>query len=313
MTRSGSVFKGPFLLWDSVHSGYDVRKNIESYLIGLASVARRGVRCHPSRRETIVFHNSWSGGYYHWMTEALPRLFSLKGIWAESALLIPYYIPNRWFMPWLHEIGGFLEYVDFERGRNVLLRNAVLPKNPTRQDEFDVDNLRAVRTAILAAAGAGSSRKPHRLVYITRRNAKWRKVLNEEEIIDRLASIGFEIFDFDRLAYMDQVRTVAQAGILVSIHGAGLTNLMFMAPGTHVVEGAMRPSYPLTYNRLRKTHLVNPSYVRLAEVFEIKHRLVLCEVSQMKTPKRRGKAVNINDHDLIFDVEELMSTLRDIR
>lgn len=80
-----------------------------------------------------------------------------------------------------------------------------------------------------------SRRFPER-IYITRRNVFYRQVVNEPAVIDFLSHHGFQILDPGRLPLVDQAAAFAAAKVIVSVHGAGLTNLVFAQPGTTVIE-----------------------------------------------------------------------------
>ena len=47
--------------------------------------------------------------------------------------------------------------------------------------------------------------------------------------------MGFETVYTEELSFAEQVRLFSETRCLVSIHGAGLTNLMFMPPGGHML------------------------------------------------------------------------------
>ncbi|NEQ41062.1 MAG: DUF563 domain-containing protein [Okeania sp. SIO3I5] len=81
-------------------------------------------------------------------------------------------------------------------------------------------------------------------IYITRNKAKHRRVINEEEIVDLLSQYGFITIELETLSVVEQVRLFANAKVIVSPHGSGLTNIMFCQPGTTVIE------------------LVSPNYIR---------------------------------------------------
>jgi hypothetical protein len=49
-------------------------------------------------------------------------------------------------------------------------------------------------------------------------------------------SVEFVTFEFEGLSFESQVKHVANVDILIAAHGAGLTNLIFMSPGSQVVE-----------------------------------------------------------------------------
>ena len=86
-----------------------------------------------------------------------------------------------------------------------------------------------VRGKLLAGQGAGPE-----LVYITRRNAAHRKVLNESELIAALE--GFTVVDMEGMSVQAQVDTVASAKVIVLSAGASSPITMFAPKECKVVE-----------------------------------------------------------------------------
>ena len=73
-------------------------------------------------------------------------------------------------------------------------------------------------------------------LYITRSQAKYRKVLNENEVISLLNKFGFQSVILESMSVVQQANLMSQAEAIVSPHGGGLTNLAFCPPGTKVIE-----------------------------------------------------------------------------
>ena len=73
-------------------------------------------------------------------------------------------------------------------------------------------------------------------IYISRSKAKYRKVLNEEELIPVLKKYDFKIIRFEEMPFSEQVECCYYARNIVSIHGANLTNSLFMQSGGNVME-----------------------------------------------------------------------------
>jgi len=69
--------------------------------------------------------------------------------------------------------------------------------------------------------------EPHRLIYISRNDALYRKIVNEEEVEDYLRDIGFEIVQMSELSFLEGVKICAEARVVVGPHGAGLSNTVF--------------------------------------------------------------------------------------
>jgi len=75
-----------------------------------------------------------------------------------------------------------------------------------------------------------------RRIYVTRRGAARRPLANEDEVLDSLAPFGFEVVDCAGMSVADQRRLFASADMIVSPHGAGMTNLAWARPGTRLIE-----------------------------------------------------------------------------
>lgn len=63
-----------------------------------------------------------------------------------------------------------------------------------------------------------------RRVYVGRKES--RRVLNEEEVLAYLRPLGFDVVYFEGLSVREQWKAVADAEVVVAVHGAGVANLL---------------------------------------------------------------------------------------
>lgn len=73
-------------------------------------------------------------------------------------------------------------------------------------------------------------RRKLRITYLSRRT-KYRKVLNEEELLSRLEAnedYSVQRASYERLSFPDQLAITRNTDILIGMHGAGLTHLLFL-------------------------------------------------------------------------------------
>lgn len=301
ISPSGVVFGSGGILPESYHREYrGLARNL--YLDCAKNLIRYGLSVSRSE-PVLLFHNPWSGGYYHWLLEALPRLFALRPYWGLLPLVIPRRIPNSWFRHWLVEISGGKHA---EQTGGLLVRDALLQQNPSRMSSYHSGELGRVKSYFMERLGR--SRRKRRL-YISRRSAGHRKLTNEHEIIDLLAKRGFEALELETLTFAEQLEAFSCAEVVVAIHGAGLSNALFMEPGTHVIELIQRPDPESTYGSRRRTHLLNPCYAALCDALGIHHSAVLGLPDLTSTPLPVLRKYGTLHANISIAVAELDSTL----
>jgi capsular polysaccharide biosynthesis protein len=71
---------------------------------------------------------------------------------------------------------------------------------------------------------------------VSRRDAGWRHIVNEEEVERLLAEFGFETVSCGSMPVEAQMTLFNRADAVIGVHGGGLTNLIFSEPGTQVLE-----------------------------------------------------------------------------
>lgn len=172
----------------------------------------------------------------HWLTAHLPKLLLAK----RQGLVNDALLPER-LKPAQEASLRMLGIVPdgmprFDETRPL----AVSELTVIATDRFRPDLLRPVRE-VMAPPLPAESRT--RRLYISRARARFRRLLNEEAIWPMLEARGFERIFMEDLGFAEQVELMRRAETVVAPHGAGLTNMMFCAPGTRVVEIAS-PGFP---------------------------------------------------------------------
>jgi len=95
-------------------------------------------------------------------------------------------------------------------------------------------------------------------IYITRRNAKWRQIINEVDYTSHLEKEGFEIIEFENLSIKKQIDMIQKSNKILAPHGSGLVNLVFSMKKKQVVEIVQKKinknlmSLYLKYKRISK-------------------------------------------------------------
>jgi len=74
------------------------------------------------------------------------------------------------------------------------------------------------------------------LVYVSRNEAKMRRILNEEALLPALRDLGFEIIRPGEMPLAMQIEKFRRARVVLAPHGAGLTNILFCRPHVTLIE-----------------------------------------------------------------------------
>ena len=179
--------------------------------------------------------DNWSTGYFHWLADALPRLFLVRQHLKDWTLLLPYTARALPFVePSMAPFGvGRVRYA----GEDEVLtcRRLFVPTHAAPSGHFNDAVIQSVRLVLLTAYAGGCEAGADRL-YISRAAARGRKLSNEAGVLDVMRRFGFRVLQAESCPFEEQVRAAAASRYLVSNHGAGLTNMLFMRSGSHVLE-----------------------------------------------------------------------------
>ncbi len=97
-------------------------------------------------------------------------------------------------------------------------------------------------------------------IFISRSDAKIRKLKNEKEIVTKLKD--YKVIQASKLPALEQIKYFAEAEKIIAPHGAGLTNLIYCDKGLELVE-----LFPANYN--------DAAYIVICKLMDIKYQFKL--------------------------------------
>jgi hypothetical protein len=204
--------------------------------------------------------------YFHWFQDVLARLALLEMQGIEYDYL---YVPtNKKFMKETLELWGIdsrkiisPEDKDFcIQADEVIVPSYVVNKNqgfnkyagfhqnPLTSQYVSQKLIKAAQASDFAQPtffGYGSHGKAStdmsdrhfaKRIFISRKDAPKRKILNEDAIFKLFETKGFVRYELSKLSVAEQILLFNQAEMVVGEHGAGMTNCLFCQPGTKVIE-----------------------------------------------------------------------------
>jgi capsular polysaccharide biosynthesis protein len=169
----------------------------------------------------------------HWLLDFLPQVVALAAVAPRARVLLPEAV-SRFHPATLGLVGIDAEQMQPWDGSPVTASRGILFQHDGRMGGGRPLSL---LTAMHRALRAPAAVRGHRRLYVSRRDAKARRrwLANEAAVEAVFAARGFEILLMKDLSLDDQIRTFREAAIVAGTSGAGLSDIVFCAPGTDVI------------------------------------------------------------------------------
>ncbi len=175
---------------------------------------------------------AYTSSYHHWMFDLLPRLdIAQRSGLPFDRVIAPDALGFQ--RETLAAAGVTGDRLYPHTGQYLQLERLVLPSVPGTPAQSPPASCAYLRR-LFAADIEGQPQ--HRRLYLSRADTVRRKLANEDEVLAALEPLGFEPVTLSGRSVREQARLFAQAEAVVAPHGGALTNLVFCAAGTRVVE-----------------------------------------------------------------------------
>ena len=290
----GSVFKKFTVVPDSVIRLGDARGQMHNWK-GLLRIYLTYKRVRLQKSKTyVVVHNTYTG-YFHWMLESLPRILIAKAQLPAFTLLLPDNFTDDFYQDSLALLGLDIAQAQPLHPRTVYqVPNLGLTCLPDSMGSFTPSIVANLKQALLTSPALKPASRPlpqAERLYISRKKAPRRKIVNEPAVEQMLARHGFESICFEDYTLHEQIIICSTCRFFISIHGAGLSNILFMPAGSTVIE-------------LRKYDAnKNYTYERLA--------IALGHIYKLAYFPAVDESLLVQDADLMVDSNELEVVLQD--
>jgi len=304
-------------LWGDVfdrhgHPQIALRRHARPWSYAEDVCAPDAVRHHV---DTAIFAGHLHKHYGHFLIETLPSAIVAARIRAEMPGLkivfqrfapeprAPFYRSEGYRQILLRDAFGIdaqdiLLFDDPVRVRDLhIFPRTVQLKGQICRTDVHTEFL-AGRDRLLQTYGEMADVPPGDIVYLSRRTRhaaqpgrrKGSHVLGEAEFEAALSAMGVTVIIPETLSISRQLAHYARAKILIGITGSGLHNVLWCAPGTHMIEIAAR-------------HKVNPLMGFIAGVAHAHSHRIAFEDAAVKHPQPEG------DWLPAFDVDRAVGAL----
>lgn len=195
----------------------------------------------------LVAHHPWFGNYYHWINETILRLWMVKDQSSNMILLLPSEEQLPPFAKTSLKIFNFKDIFYIPPEKSVLVRNLCMPELKPTMASYHSQSLQSLNETFTTYVNLKTSVDVNlgERIYVSRRKYKRRWISNEDEVIALVAKYDFKIVYNEDYSFFEQVSFYSKAKYLITIHGAGMTNMLFMQKNSQILELYKRWVNPL--------------------------------------------------------------------
>jgi hypothetical protein len=173
--------------------------------------------------EVVIFDAKIGLNVFHFYNDILPKLFIAKARLPN----IPLLISEELYVSKL-----FQYYLQFDFVKNntwqIVRKNEYLYVKKIhliKTPEYNIKNLKIIADKALFMTPITSSNKLK--LFINRKESSGRTIANFKDLEPILQKLKFTILYLEDLTVAEQIESFSKAKIIIGIHGAGLTNLIF--------------------------------------------------------------------------------------
>ncbi|KAG7558607.1 Glycosyltransferase 61 [Arabidopsis thaliana x Arabidopsis arenosa] len=204
----------------------------------------------------IVFSaGGYTGSIYHdFMDGFIPLFITANSVYPDRDFILVVVNSKEWWMPKYIDILGA-----FSKHKTILLDKesasfthcfpsvtvGLVSHGPKIIDPTQIPNSKSLvdfhnllDKALNTNQSPLKTQKP-RLILVSRYGNIGRVILNEKEIKEMLEDVGFEVITFrpsKTTSLREAYKLIKSSHVMVGVHGAALTHLLFLRPGSMLVQ-----------------------------------------------------------------------------
>lgn len=146
----------------------------------------------------------------------------------------------------------------------------------------------------LAPHIAEGMRRPRRRLYMSRRTAAWRTLVNEREVLEALAPLGVEVVVPEEHSMAEQIAMFASAELVIGPLGGSSAAILFAPPGTGFVE-------------LTHSQLTIPQYAMLTATLHQRYRRIVGRTLANRGPTTYDFDFSVPPEDVVTACRALLA------
>ncbi|MDA9592255.1 glycosyltransferase family 61 protein [Candidatus Actinomarina sp.] len=205
-------------------------QRLKNVLKGFLDIAKKKDKIYVEKAIWII--DTGSNNYFHWVADCLTRLVYAKSFLEGHKVLLPIKFKN---LPYVEESLSVLniDILYYEENDQIKVKELLLPSRNAPTGNYS-ESILALRTSLLGSKISNQLNEGK--IFISRRKAGKRDFINEQKVYGLLQKFGFKKIYCEDLGFIQQIKTFQNCTELVSIHGAGMVNQMFMPSSSKIIE-----------------------------------------------------------------------------
>lgn len=228
--------------------------------------------------------DNWSSGYFHWFGDVLHKYYSIKH--KNYKLLLPFRYSR---IDFITESAKYLDIQLYfiEPNKIVKCRNLIVVPTSFISGNYYESIFKDLKKSLKFKKTKNSS---ERIIYISRSKTQRRKVENETEIVNVIQKFNGKIVCLENFSWLEQLHLFSNSELIISPHGGGLTNMIFMNSNSKVLEFRHPKSY------------IQNMFFSMASALELDYYYIKC----------RSNSEDSHSGDIIVPPKKLKSTIKKI-
>lgn len=189
-----------------------------------------------SDENVAILFCEWPDNFYHWIFDVISRIHLIR----ESGIKVDKYVMKPFsFLSFQQEtldaLGIKKEQIIYSnKNLHLKAKNLVIPSREQKVGHPSKWACEFLKNSLMINQAKKTEEKKR--IYITREGAWYRKIINEGQILKLLNQYNFEIVKLEEKSIWEQIQIFSNAEVILTLHGAALTNLIFCTPKTKIIE-----------------------------------------------------------------------------
>ena len=193
----------------------------------------------------IWIGDNWKwANYFHWMTDFLPKILLFrKNVDKDFFLLIPISFTEKSAFYVLQSLNLLnIKYIVLNRHISYRFKEIYVLPNMTIVGNQRVNALQILRNEIKAKSSLLDIENED-IIYISRSdnnkkkyNSNIRNIINEKECINMFNELGIKTVALAGVSLDKQIKIFEKAKLVIGLHGAGLTNMLYCKTNSYILE-----------------------------------------------------------------------------